>query len=120
MLEMLRMPRVLAHVQDFRWQPPYHGYHYHGYHYHGYHYHGYHYYLFKQPTTIVYHNSQCYSIIVAVYRPDIVDVGIMGFKKGANEGRAQMGVDTIILPAFPLQITPVSNVRNHTLNVASH
>ena len=23
MLEMPRIPRVLAHVQDFRWQPPY-------------------------------------------------------------------------------------------------
>ena len=23
MLEMLRMPRVLAHIQNFRWQPPY-------------------------------------------------------------------------------------------------
>ena len=39
-----------------------------------YHYHGYHYHSFKWPTTIAYHNGQCYGTIVTVCRPGIVGV----------------------------------------------
>ena len=41
-------------------------------------------------------------VVVAIY------VGFIGFKMGANRGRAQMGVDTISLLANHLRATPNS------------